>query len=275
MLRVLSRVYNYFFNPLALVKFDIKKPDDRYTETSNFLMKFAEIETSRAFKAMMAAYDKFKAEHPNFTPLIIFENADQCEYTNMHATLGELSLDEEEYEEQNVADKSDFFTENFNYTLSALNSNKKPLSEFYGKIDLSSDDELKILRRINNLPFLAIDAEVDVYLCPTKVSNECFARMINGYFAGDFTPHESYALICYLKEHFGYEFIGLGATNLLFRRDKPLDQNMAQALFDELGKIYAVEFDKISEALNNVKSDTHLILPYVESLRDLLSDDEM
>ncbi|MGG7072961.1 hypothetical protein U5B43_01705 [Campylobacter sp. 9BO] len=107
-------------------------------------------------------------------------------------------------------------------------------------------------------------------LCPCERAEQSFAAMINGYFADDFTPDESYALICFLSAEFGYEFIGLSDKILLFRRTRGLDDTQSTRLLGEIAKIYGIKDGALSERL--VLTDA-LLLPYIETLGDLGLDD--
>lgn len=250
-------------------KIKLIKTDESYTDASNKLKGFANVQAPAGVKALFALYDNLKREHAGFTPLIIFDDVGQCEYTNMHAMSDfYFELDEDD-ESLRVEGKSDYYAAEFRNTLEILDENRLKIGEIYGKMDYS--EEIERLNLINQKPFLAIGDEVQVRLCPCESGAASFAAMINGYFADDFTPHESYALIRFLHDEFGYEFIGISDKILLFRRTQNLSDAQRSKLICELAKIYGTDEAALDGQLGVNEA---LLLPYIESLGDLYALDE-
>ena len=226
--------------------------------------------------AVTIAYNRLCEQHTGFKPLFIIENAPQCEYTNMHASSSFEMLDEEEYSAQNP-DARDFPAAEFCLMLDILNDPeyKAEVSEFYGKFSLNYPDKLKALECLNTRDYNALDEDIDVYLCPCERSTDAFARMIQGYFADDFEPEQTYAFILMMNERFGFEFIGIGATLMLFYRRKNLSDDKAEELLQELAKIYDTPYEAIKKALwhNAFGSRKTLVLPFAENIEDTVADE--
>lgn len=262
--------------PEKLISFRFAKPDTRYTKEANFTLKYGVLNAHQNMNAVTIAYDRLCEQYVGFKPLFIIENAPQCEYTNMHASSSYEMLDEEEYNAQNP-DARDFPAAEFCLMLDILNDPeyKAEVSEFYGKFSLNYPDKLKALECLNTRDYNALDEDIDVYLCPCERSTDAFARMIQGYFADDFEPEQTYAFILMMNERFGFEFIGIGATLMLFYRRKNLSDDKAEELLQELAKIYDTPYEAIKKALwhNAFGSRKTLVLPFAENIEDTVADE--
>ena len=152
---------------------------------------------------------------------------------------------------------------------------KTEVGQFYGKFSLNYPDKLKALEYLNTRDYNALDEDIDVYLCPCERSTDVFARMIQGYFADDFEPEQTYAFILMMNERFGFEFIGIGATLMLFYRRENLSDDKAEELLQELAKIYDTPYDAIKKALwhSVFGSRKTLVLPFAENIEDTVADE--
>ena len=262
--------------PEKLISFRFAKPDPRYTKEANFTLKYGVLNAHQNMNAVTIAYDRLCEQYVGFKPLFIIENAPQCEYTNMHASSSYEMLDEDEYNAQNP-DARDFPVAEFRLMLDILNDPeyRAEVSEFYGKFSLNYPDKLKALEYLNTRDYNALDEDIDVYLCPCERSTDAVARMIQGYFADDFEPEQTYAFILMMNERFGFEFIGIGATLMLFYRRKNLSDDKAEALLQELAKIYDTPYEAIKKALwhNAFGSRKTLVLPFAENIEDTVADE--
>lgn len=261
----LKDVYRVLFDKKALIKFSYPEYDKSISEEENFINLYATLETKWSFPAMMEAYKQLKEKFPKYKPLLVYEDPAQCQYTAMHAS-GDLFLetDAEENEDEDYSAYKDY-----KIILKSLKNpaNKVELKNIKASIDLDDEDEAKSFKKICSNPI--IFEEIEVYLCPTNDSTDCFARFPNGYFEGYLQPHESYALICHLSNKYGYEFVGLGADTFLFAREKTLKMEQAKELQEELAQIYNIPFEKMKKILEFLPVLKHLCLPYGETLQDL------
>ena len=241
--------------PEKLISFRLAKPDPRYTKEANFTLKYGILNAHQNMDAVTIAYDRLCEQYAGFKPLFIIENAPQCEYTNMHASSSFEMLDEEEYNAQNP-DARDF-----------------PAAEFRLMLSILRNPEYK--KYLNTRDYNALDEDIDVYLCPCECSTDAFARMIQGYFADDFEPEQTYAFILMMNERFGFEFIGIGATLMLFYRRENLSDDKAEELLQELAKIYDTPYDAIKKALwhSVFGSNKTLVLPFAENIEDTVVDE--
>lgn len=249
--------------------------DEALSLDSNYLKHFAVLELDERGKRIFQVYEQLRKDYPNHSPLFVIEDVGQCEYTNMHAR-SDYYFDCEGYEEAHG--RRDVEKAEFQAVLDMLNApdSQLEMSALYGRIDLSSPDELKALKQISMPSQLDIGDECDVYLCPTQTSTDCFARMINGYFTDDLQPDEVYTLIRYLKTEFGYEFIGIGATLLLFYNPNAnkLKVREFKHLHEELAKVYSTEPKAMEKALEYNIVEKMLALPYTCTLLDWVDLDK-
>lgn len=231
---------------------------------SSELYKYATLKTERNMKATILAYEKLALERSDKKILFLFENSTKCKYTNEYAKNGEYFFDKSKHEKTNQS--SNLEVKNFRHIIKILNQKDTSLSDFYAKINLKKNNSLKILSELSYNDAKFLEESIDVFLCPTKNSTECFARMINGYFVEDLQPHQTYALIKFINS-FGYEFIGIGANLLLFYTDKQLRADKANTLYNELAKIYGVSDSNIKDAIGFlIQNKNYLLLPYTNSL---------
>ncbi|WP_169763934.1 hypothetical protein [Campylobacter mucosalis] len=245
MLRAVTRIYNHLFNPSSIIELNV-------IPNALDMAKYGILKTERNMKATIIAYENLLEQYPDKRPLFVFENSTQCEHTSEHASSGEYYFDMQKQPDGEVA--------KFEHILSILNAKDTQLSEFYSKINLNKGEKIKLLSELTYNDAKFLDEEIDVYLCHTTKPYECFARMLNGYFIDDMQPHQTYALIKFMYK-FGYDFIGIGATLLMFyAKHSPND---ATQLYSELAKVYGVSTQQMQNALEFcVNTKNYLILPY-------------
>lgn len=99
---------------------------------------------------------------------------------------------------------------------------------------------------------------------PTSASYEALYAFPNGYFSCDLNPMENTFLAKMLQEQFSYEFIGMGASFIAFKRTKDLEEKDRLELIETLNKVYCEDFDLNlrNELLNTISSNKILVLKY-------------
>lgn len=261
-------VYQLFFDKSSLVDFEEAKNENGYSDISQKIELFGVLNVPDA-SIMLHAYKEFKTKYPDFSPLFIFEDPAQCEYTNGHASGGDFYFDEDELVEK--SGEKDLPLLRYKYVLERLNDPEKKLSfsEIAEVLDYQDEDEIKAFDKINNLNSTPVYEDTLVYLLPTKDSKEIFARMINGYFASDLQPRQTYALISHLVDNYGYTFMGMGASLLMFVREKDLELKKSEQLLADLSLVYNIPIEKMKKIGELFCVTKHLVLPYIESLGDI------
>ena len=270
-------IYQVLFDKDKCIDLTLVQNTEGYSDISQKIECFAELNMLLMDMPdagiMLHAYRQIKKEHPNFSPFFIFEDPDQCQYTNMHASTDEFYFDEEAF--LSKASKEDLPLARYQFVLEKLNESDKQcsLKDIVGVLDYEDEDEIKALKKINRLGYTPVYEDTLIYLLPTQNSKEIFARMINGYFSGDLNPRQNYALISHLVDNYGYTFMGMGATVLMFVREKDLDIQAGEKLMKELAPIYNFSDETLKKLLDLPCIHKHLILPYGETLLDIMDDD--
>ena len=89
--------------------------------------------------------------------------------------------------------------------------------------------------------------------------------MIQGYFADDFEPEQTYAFILMMNERFGFEFIGIGATLMLFYRSENLSDDKAEELLQEA-------YAEVGTFLAGMKAQLERISEHIEIFESIDKD---
>lgn len=66
--------------------------------------------------------------------------------------------------------------------------------------------------------------------------------------------------------------MGIGATTLLFIRNKNPDSTISHSILEDLSKLYSIPSDKMEKAGELIAVNKFLVLPYTESLMSLPID---
>lgn len=206
--------------------------DGRYDVTCPSLL----VEQIGSFDELLVLIDELGAMHPDERVLISLDQLHQAGYTSMHATNTHGLDDREGYDLSGVDPAaSEFFVleANFRKLCGAAS-----FDDACARGLTMNDQEMSILERINDDPALILDAEVVVRRVPVRESSMVISALPNGYFTDDLDPFENYALAEHLRLHYGYRLFGMGASSIAFRREQPLDAEMAARLGDDLARLY-------------------------------------
>ena len=100
-----------------------------------------------------------------------------------------------------------------------------------------------------------------LYLVPSETAAGALTALPNGYFAGDLTPFQTYALARRMEEAHGLALFGMGAPWLAFAADGPIGTAAASGIARDIGHLF--DSDDLAGALEAVLIEqTFLILPY-------------
>lgn len=230
-----------------------------------------------SFERLMQVYDEQAAEHPAELMLISLDDLQQAKYTSMHATSTHELDDVAGYDLTNVhpnafedgehlgypSTVSEFFIleENFRKKCGAAD-----FAEACAKGLTLDDDELDTLEQINANPALMLDSKVILRRVPVRESSMLLSAFPNGYFTCDLDPFENYALAEHLRQHYGYDLFGLGASCIGFRRAEPLDAAPANALGRDIARLYNCDDDpdKVARIAQIARNGRYLLLKYVD-----------
>lgn len=247
------------------------KANPLLTDEAQELLCFATISESKSWKDVLNLYLEIKAKNAPKKVLMLLEDIGQCEYTSMHASMGDgLYFDTSEIiEEGEDEDISYYNTLPFQvkYHIDQLlrSENKVSIRDVHGKFNYS-DNDLSVLVKINEQPEKILDEVIQVKLVNSENDHQKFAAQLNGYFSSDLSPFESFSLIQYLDNNFELEYIGLGASLLFFIKKPSFTLDKLDSLFEELDKIYSYNQETSIRLKQHLSDHNYIILPYVDSL---------
>jgi len=247
------------------------KADTLLTDEAQELLCFATISESKSLKDVLNLYLEIKAKNAPKKVLMLLEDIGQCEYTSMHASMGDgLYFDTSEIiEEGEDEDISYYNTLPFQvkYHIDQLlrSENKVNIRDLHGKFNYS-DQDLSVLVKINEQPEKILDEIIQVKLVDSENDHQKFAAQLNGYFSCDLSPFESFSLIQYLDNNFDLEYVGLGASLLFFIKKPSFTLEKLDSLFEELDKIYSYNQEASIRLKQHLSDHNYMILPYVDSL---------
>ncbi len=207
--------------------------------------KLTEIEST---EELLSFHQKLTDEHPDFSFLLTIDDVNQAAYTSMHSRLkhklGRLDghdlsgLPKRCYEDGKhigyLQTKEEFWIRRANFladpevSIDVIDEKFLALTEESFEEFLTANDDL----------LSVCDATMYCLKVPVQKSHELICAFPNGYFSGDLTPFENFAVAKYLEEEFGYKLVGSGASYLAFKREEALDSQSLETLHDWLLKIH-------------------------------------
>jgi len=246
-----------------------EKENSLITDDAHELICFATISEINSWKDVLNLYSEIKQKHLPKKVLLLLEDIGQCQYTSMHASMGDgLYFDTSEL----VEDDSEASWDNtrpleLQYHIEQLlkPENYIDFNNLPKKLNYCDEDQSTLLQ-INAEPEKILDEVIQVKLVNSKTENQKFAACLNGYFSCDLNPFESFSLIQHLDQNYGLEYVGLGASLLFFIKTPKFDANKAPQLLNELSNFYQFNQSTHTQLEQHLSKHEYLILPYVESL---------
>jgi hypothetical protein len=234
-----------------------------------------------SFEQLMQAVDEYATKFPGHHMLVSLDDLGQAQYTSGHAchthdlddTQGhDLSaLDPAAFENGEhrgyLSTPSEFFIRAANFEAKARGVDFAKACARGLTID---DDELAELVRIHEDPSEVLEQEAILWAVPLQDPALALCAFPNGYFTCDLDPFENHALARHLQTHYGYQLFGIGACCIGFRRAAPLDAQAAQALGQDIARLYNCSGDRAVSCSRQlaaiVQSRPYLFLKYSETL---------
>lgn len=249
---------------------DIKeKENSLITDDAHELICYATISEINSWNDVINLYSEIKQKHLPKKVLLLLEDIGQCEYTSMHASMGEgLYFDTTEFvEDDSAASWENTRPLELQYHIEQLlkPENYIKFNNLSKKISYSDEDQ-EILLQINAEPEKILDAVIQVKLVNSQTETQKFAACLNGYFSCDLNPFESFSLIEHLDQNYGLEYMGLGASLLFFMKTPKFDANKTPQLLNELSNFYQFNQTTHHQLEQHLSHHEYFILPYVESL---------
>lgn len=249
---------------------DIKeKENSLITDDAHELICYATISEINSWNDVVNLYSEIKQNNFPKKVLLLLEDSGQCQYTSMHASMGDgLYFDTSELVEDDSEASWDntrplelqYHIEQLLKPENYIDFNKLPKNLNY------CDEDQSTLLRINAEPEEILDEVIQVKLVNSETETQKFAACLNGYFSCDLNPFESFSLIQHLDQNYGLEYVGLGASLLFFIKTQKFDANKTPQLLNELSNFYQFNQSTHTQLEQHLSNHEYLILPYVESL---------
>lgn len=246
-----------------------EKENSLITDDAHELICYATMSKVNSWKDVFNLYSEIKQKHLPKKVLLLLEDIGQCQYTSMHASMGdglyfdasELTQDDSEASWDNIQPlEFQYHIEQLLKPENYIDFNNSPK-----KLNYCDEDQATLLQ-INAEPEKILDDVIQVKLVDSKTETQKFAACLNGYFSCDLNPFESFSLIEHLDQNYGLEYVGLGASLLFFIKTPKFDANKAPQLLNELSNFYQFNQSTHTQLEQHLSKHEYLILPYVESL---------
>lgn len=237
------------------------------------------IKKAESFDQLVELYKEHRQNNPGKTVILTLDDLGQAEYTSAHATISHDLDDTEGYDLTGIdpvcfedgehigylSTASEFFIRKENFMKQVADHDFSAVCKKELTLD---EDEISLLKEINEAPLDYLDKQIILKIIPVEKSYEGICGFPNGYFTCDLNPFENYALAKHLSEKYGYELFGIGASLLGFIRNDELEEEQADALISDLSKLYHSEEDAFDDLLEIIRENKCLFLKYVETLED-------
>lgn len=246
-----------------------EKENPLITDDAHELICYATINEIDLWKDVVNLYSEIKQNNFPKKVLLLLEDIGQCQYTSMHASMGDgLYFDTSEL----VEDDSEASWDNtrpleLQYHIEQLlkPENYIDFNNLPKKLKYSDEDQATLLQ-INAEPEEILDEVIQVKLVNSETETQKFAACLNGYFSCDLNPFESFSLIQHLDQNYDLEYVGLGASLLFFIKTPKFDANKTPQLLNDLSNFYQFNQSTHTQLEQHLSNHEYLILPYVESL---------
>lgn len=231
------------------------------------------IEHVQTFAALRTILREHQAAHPDRRVFMGFDDVGQASYTSMHAAMS-LGLDDLEGRDLSAYDQSRFdpddaladcpelFPERLANFMAYVAAAQGEIEK--GALVWSDPDVRNDILSANRDPdtILAMAKERDFFLqfVPVDRPAQVLASFPNGYFDGDLTPAQNYALAERLDAEYGLQLDGIGSSFLSFAAQEPLDAERARAVSADLCALYADAPPSAEEELAAVLCDRDWVL---------------
>ncbi|MCU4338190.1 hypothetical protein [Acinetobacter dispersus] len=267
---------------MAKIKLNIRQDDEIDLDVHQF-NHFADIVEIQSWAELLECYRSLKEDvYPKKVFLVLDDRA-QAEYTSMHAVeddrlyvdfsddLKGIEVDDPRWEQsyQNVC-----VPKQLQHYLQQLNdpAQQQRFESLAEKMQHYDDNDLEALLYFNQNLLISLDSVIEVKVAAVETEALKLAMLPNGYFSCDFDPFENYALIQKMQ-HYGFEFIGLGATLLGWIKTSDFNAEKIEDLIQDIALIYPLEFRHQEQLKALILKNDYLILPYSESPQEYLGYD--
>ncbi|MGV2454062.1 UNVERIFIED_CONTAM: hypothetical protein P4N62_04460 [Acinetobacter seifertii] len=206
---------------------DIKeKENSLITDDAHELICYATINEINLWKDVVNLYSEIKQNNFPKKVLLLLEDIGQCEYTSMHASMGDgLYFDTSELvEDDSAASWENTRPLELQYHIEQLlkPENYIDFNNFSKKLKYSDEDQATLLQ-INAEPDKILDDVIQVKLVNSQTETQKFAACLNGYFSCDLNPFESFSLIELIYAELSGDFPLGDSRQPIYKSLRPFD----------------------------------------------------
>ncbi|MEG0604612.1 MAG: hypothetical protein RR487_08910 [Acinetobacter sp.] len=267
---------------MAQIKLNIRQ-DEQIDLDVHQLNHYADIVEIHSWAELLESYLSLKQDvHPKKVFLVL-DDAAQAKYTSMHAVeddrlyvdfsddLNEIEVNDPLWNQtyQNVCVPKQF--QHYIQQLSHLD-HQRSFKSLAGKMQHYDENDLEALVYFNQHLLISMDSEIAVKVADVETEALKLAMMPNGYFSCDFDSFENFAIIQQMQ-HYGFEFMGLGASLLGWIKTSDFKADKIEDLIQDLAVIYPLDSSHQKAIKALILKNNYLILPYSESPQEYLDYD--
>ncbi|OJU53194.1 MAG: hypothetical protein BGN93_14970 [Acinetobacter sp. 39-4] len=267
---------------MAKIKLNIRQDEqiDLEVHQSNH---YADIVEIQSWAELLECYRSLKQDVYPKKVFLVLDDAAQAKYTSMHAVeddrlyvdfsddLKGIEVDDPRWEQsyQNVC-----VPKQLQHYLQQLNdpAQQQRFESLAEKMQHYDENDLDALLYFNQDLLISLDSVIEVKVADIETEALKLAMLPNGYFSCDFNPFENYALIQRMQ-HYGFEFIGLGAALLGWIKTADFEAEKIEDLIQDLSLIYPLDSSHQKAMKDLIFKNNYLILPYSESPQEYLGYD--
>ena len=267
---------------MAKIKLNIRQDEQIDLDVHQF-NHYADIVEIHSWAELLESYLFLKQDVYPKKVFLVLDDAAQAQYTSMHAVeddrlyvdfsddLNEIDpndpLCNQTY--QNVCVPKQF--QHYIQQLSHLD-HQRSFKSLAGKMQHYDENDLEALVYFNENLLISTNTEITVKVAEVEIESLKLAMMPNGYFSCDFDSFENFAIIQQMQ-HYGFEFIGLGASLLGWIKTSDFKADKIEDLIQDLAVIYPLDSSHQKAIKALILKNNYLILPYSESPQEYLDYD--
>lgn len=268
---------------MAKVKLNIRQDDQIDLDVHQF-NHYADIVEIQSWDELLESYLALKQQVKPKKVFLVLDDRSQAEYTSMHAQLGDkLYFDDSQYFEgiEDIGSQESRLVENnivtpllFQHHIQQLShvDHQRSFESLAGKMQHYDESDLEALVYFNQHLLISTKTEIAVKVAAVETEALKLAMMPNGYFSCDFDSFENFAIIQRMQ-HYGFEFIGLGASLLAWIKTSDFNAEKIEDLIQDLALIYPLDLSNQKAMKALILKNNYLILPYSESPQEYLGYD--
>lgn len=265
---------------MAKIKLNIRQDEQIDLDVHQF-KHYADIVEIQSWAELLESYLALKQEVKPKKVFLVLDDRSQAEYTSMHAQLGDkLYFDDSQYFEgiEDIGSRESHLIESnvvtplvFQHHVQQLShlDHQRSFESLVGKMQHYDESDLEALVYFNENLLISINTEITVKIADVETEPLKLAMMPNGYFSCDFDSFENFAIIQQMQ-HYGFEFIGLGASLLGWIKTSDFKAEKIEDLIQDLSVIYPLDLSHQKAMKALILKNNYLILPYSESPQEYL-----